>query len=89
MLGISAAIGIIAWIAAVLHLRNPVNHDPRADFRQLQRHAAWLEERLDRARREHWDPLMITSLSNQLGDACRRLAEARHGVIETKSARVR
>ena len=85
----SVVIAVSAWLAAWRHTRNPSNQDPREDYRQLQRHAAWLEQRLDVARRERWSPEMIASLSAQLGDACQQLARARGGVIDSRMARVR
>jgi hypothetical protein len=86
---VAIAIGLAAWIAALVHTRNPAHHDPREDYRRLQRHAAWLEQRLDQARRERWGAAMINGLSDQLGKACQQLARARGGVIHRKSARVR
>lgn len=84
ILAVFAVVALVAVVAAWLHARNPANYDPREDFRELQRHAAWLEQRLDLARREHWGAQMITHLSNELGDACRLLGQARGGVIERK-----
>jgi hypothetical protein len=89
ILSVMAVIAIAAWLAAWTHTRDPANHDAREDFRRLQRHAAWLEQRLDLARREKWGAEMITSLSIQLGEACHELSRARGGVIERTSARVR
>ena len=86
ILGVFLTIGVVAWLAAWRHTRDPANDDPREDYRQLQRHAAWLEERLDRARREHWGPHMVTSLARQLGEACEQLAAARGGVIRRTSS---
>jgi hypothetical protein len=84
ILVVLVVVAILAWLAAWNHTRNPANRDPREDFRQLQRHAAWLEQRLDTARREHWGGEMIAQLSDQLGAACRDLAQARGGVIDRK-----
>jgi hypothetical protein len=84
IIAVLVVVTILAWLAAWAHTRDPANHDPREDFRQLQRHAAWLEQRLDTARREHWGAEMITHLSDQLGAACRDLARARGGVIDPK-----
>lgn len=89
ILAVFAAIAVVAWVAAWTHLRNPANHNPREDYRQLQRHAAWLEQRLDQARREHWGSDMIIRLSNELGDACQQLGRTRGGVLPERSARQR
>jgi hypothetical protein len=82
-------VALVCWVAAWTHTRNAANHDPREDYRRLQRHAAWLEQRLDVARRERWGPEMIASLSRQLGVACQQLARARGGVLKRKRGRVR
>ena len=87
ILALFVVVVIIAWLAAWHHARNPSHHDPREDFRQLQRHAAWLEQRLDLARREHWSVEMIARLSNDLGVACREVAQARGGVIKRRKRR--
>lgn len=85
ILAVFGVAGVIAWLAAWSYARNPDNHDPREEFRQLQRHAAWLEQRLDLARREHWGAEMIARLSDQLGAACRELGRARGGVIRRQT----
>lgn len=89
ILALLIVVAIAAWVAAWNHTRDPANRDPREDYRQLERHAAWLEQRLDLARRERWNPEMIASLSRQLGEACQQLAQARGGVIGPKPARMR
>lgn len=89
LLALVLAIAILAWVAAWSHTRNPENHNPREDYRQLQRHAAWLEQRLDQARREHWGSEMIGRLSQELGEACQQLGRTRGGVIQDRSARPR
>jgi hypothetical protein len=83
-----AVVFLAAWLGAWYYTRNPIYHDPREDFRKLQRQAAWLEQRLDIARREHWDADMIARLSDELGVACRELAVARGGVIDRKTRHV-
>lgn len=89
ILAVFAAIAVVAWLAAWTYLRNPANHNPREDYRQLQRHAAWLEQRLDQARQEHWGSEMINRLSNELGDACQQLGRTRGGVLFDRAARHR
>ncbi len=89
ILAAALAIAVVAWFAAWRSARSPRRPDPREEYRQLQRHAAWLEQRLDLARRERWDREMILRLSHQLGVACRQLARARGGVLERRASRVR
>ena len=74
---LGATIATIAWLLAWWHTRTPVDHGVRDELRRLKNHALWLEQRLDTARRERWDPAMIVTLSDQLGAACRQLARAR------------
>lgn len=87
ILGLFIAAALVACVAAWFHTRNPANHDPREDYRQLQRQAAWLEQRLDLARRERWAPEMIMDLEQKLGAACDQLAHARGGIIDRRLAR--
>lgn len=87
LLALALVAAIVAWFVAWRHTRS--HYDPREEYRRLQRHAAWLENRLDQARREKWGAEMITRLSQQLGDACQKLGRARGGVIHRKRTRVR
>jgi hypothetical protein len=70
-------IGIVAWLAAWWYTRRTTADDGRDEIDRLRNHAAWLEQRLDIARRERWDPEMIVNLSDQLGTACTALTRAR------------
>ena len=72
------AIGVVAWLAAWWFTRK-AKPNPRDELRRLRNHAAWLEQRLDIARQEHWDCRMIVILSDQLGTACQQLADAQRG----------
>ena len=85
IIAVLAVVFFAAWLSAWCYTRNPIHHDSREEFRKLQRQAAWLEQRLDIARREHWNADMIARLSDDLGVACRALASARGGVIERKT----
>ena len=72
----AVVIGLIAWIMAYWYTRKSKADSPRDELERLRNHASWLEQRLDTARRERWDPGMIVSLSDQLGAACHALALA-------------
>ena len=72
-------IGVVAWLAAWWFTHKPVENGERDEIIRLRNHAAWLEQRLDTARRERWDREMIASLSDQLGTACANLARAQRG----------
>ncbi|MEY4940942.1 MAG: hypothetical protein RIQ93_2677 [Verrucomicrobiota bacterium] len=87
ILGLFITIALVAWMAAWAHTRDPSNRDPREDYRQLQRQTAWLEQRLDLARREKWSPEMIQSLEQKLGAACDQLGRARGGILVPRPVR--
>ena len=72
----SAAIGIALWVAVRRYFRNLKIKRPESELQRLRKRAAWLEQRLDLARQERQDRLMILTLSNQLGRACSDLARA-------------
>ena len=72
-------IGAIAWIAAWWFTHRAGADTPRDEIERVRNHAAWLEQRLDKARLERWDPAMINCLSDQLGIACRELTRAQRG----------
>lgn len=71
-------IALAAWLAAWWHTHTKAHSRPRPgeELQRLRNYAAWLEQRLDTARRERWDHDMIVSLSRQLGIACRQLSRA-------------
>lgn len=79
----------IACLAAWRHARNPSNYNPRAELVRLRNHAAWIEQRLDTARRERWGHDMIAGLSDQLGDACRQLSRAQRNARRRRIASMR
>lgn len=70
-------IALIAWIAAWRYTHTIERDGPRDHLQRLRNHAAWLEQRLDVARREKWDRAMILDLSHQLGVVCEELSRAR------------
>jgi hypothetical protein len=41
---------------------------PEVELRRAEQHIAWLEERMERARRERWEPEMVATLEAQLAD---------------------
>ena len=57
---------LIAWVGALLHARDPANHNGAAEVARLRHHAAWLEQRLERAQREGWGSDMIRPLSDEI-----------------------
>jgi hypothetical protein len=73
----AVVIGVIAWLAAWWYTRTSAGGNAHDELQRLGNHAAWLEQRLDVARRERWDHEMLISLSDQLGTACNALARAR------------
>jgi hypothetical protein len=75
----AVVIGVIAWLAAWWFTHRARPDSQRDEVERVRNHAAWLEQRLDKARVERWDPAMITCLSDQLGIACRELTRAQRG----------
>jgi hypothetical protein len=61
------------WIYAVVqkHFAAP---DPKGEVEILHRRAAWLQERLDAARRENWDLDMISPILEDLTATRHQLA---------------
>ncbi len=59
-------VAVVAWVGAWMQVRNPAQRNPREDFVQAQQHAAWLEQRLEVARRERWENHLVASLTNEL-----------------------
>lgn len=70
------ALALVAWLGAWWYTRDAAKHGARNELQRMWNHAAWLEQRLDTARRERWDHEMIVSVSNQLSAACAQLARA-------------
>ena len=85
---LAVVIGVIAWLAAWWYTRKSGNNTSD-EIQRLRNHAAWLEQRLDVARRERWDREMILSISDQLGTACDALARARRRARRTSVASTR
>lgn len=69
-------VALVAWLGAWLQARNPANHRPEEDVARLRHHAAWLEQRLEMARREKWGVAMETSLAAELDATTGALASA-------------
>ena len=85
ILSLAFVLGAVAWLAAWWHVRRRPE-SRRAEIQRLGNHALWLEQRLDVARRERWDPQMIASLYQQLGLACQKLARLRRGTRPAREA---
>ena len=62
------------WIGSWLHSRNPANHQPAENAARLRHHAAWLRQRIERARQEKWDPDMMAKLEAELATISGELA---------------
>jgi hypothetical protein len=83
---LAVIVGAFAWLGAWWNSRRRPE-TRRAEIQRLNNHALWLEQRLDVARRERWDPEMIKSLSTQLGAACQTLARLQRGKRQSFEAR--
>ncbi len=59
-------VAVVAWVGAWMQARDPAQQNPREDFAQAQQHAAWLEQRLEMARRERWEQHLVVSLTHEL-----------------------
>jgi hypothetical protein len=84
----AVVVALAAWLAAWLYTRSSAKPTARDELQRLRNHAAWLEQRLDTARQERWDPEMIVSLSNQLGVACEELSRAQGRTRSSATAHV-
>lgn len=69
---IAAIVGAI-WIYAEIQKRT-AKPDPKGDLERLRRRAAWLQERLDAARRENWDLDMVSPILEDLTTTRHQLA---------------
>jgi hypothetical protein len=61
-----AAVAVISYTAARLHVANPANRHPERDLTRLQDQRSWLQQRLQRARCENWDQEMVTRIADEL-----------------------
>ena len=77
------AVALLSWLGAWLHARNPANTNPADEAARLREHVAWLEQRLEVARRENWGGEMIAGITTELNAAAGQLATS------SKSASVR
>ena len=59
-------VAIAAWVGAWMQSRDPAQQNPREDFAQAQQQTAWLEQRLEVARREKWESHLVASLTEEL-----------------------
>lgn len=68
-------VALVAWFGAWLHARNPANYNPEEEAARLRDHAAWLQHRLEVARRENWGHEMVAGITEELGATSRQLAQ--------------
>ncbi len=70
-------IAVIIYVAMWLKSRDPALHKPHEEVERLRHHAVWLEERLARARREHWGEEMVATIAHELDETEASLLEMR------------
>ncbi len=68
---------VIAWVGAWRQARDPALHNPREELARLTHQAAWIENRIERARREQWDDSMLAALKAERATTTAQLAAAR------------
>ncbi len=73
------AVALFSWLGAWLHTRNPANTNPADEAARLREHVAWLEQRLEVARRENWGGEMISGIATELNTAAGQLANSSKG----------
>ena len=66
-----------SFVAAWVRSRDPSLQNPHEDFARLKHQAAWLEQRLETARRENWGSEMVAVIAAQCGETSEQLAVAR------------
>jgi hypothetical protein len=76
------AISVAAYVNGVIKSRDPSLRSPERERQRLQRHAEWLEMRLDTARREKWGVEMTTAISTELGATLQELGRPRVRLAE-------
>ncbi len=57
---------VFAYVAAWLRSRDPSLQNAVEDAHRLRHHAAWLQDRLERAQREQWGPEMTGLIATEL-----------------------
>lgn len=80
------AISIAAYVNGVIKSRDPSLRSPERERQRLQRHAEWLEMRLDTARREKWGVEMTSALSMELGTTLQELGRPRVRLAEVPAS---
>lgn len=73
------AVALLSWLGAWLHTRNPANSNPADEAARLREQVAWLEQRLEVARRENWGGEMVAGIATELASAAGQLAQRRNG----------
>jgi len=59
-------VSVGVYIYAHVQARDPSKRDPVEESKMTEQKIAWLQERLERAKKEKWDQHMIVSLTDQL-----------------------
>ena len=70
-------IAVVIYVAMWLKSRDPALHKPHEEVERLRHHVVWLEERLARARREHWGEEMVDSIRRDLDESEAELVQLR------------
>lgn len=61
-------IAVIIYAAMWVKSRDPALYKPHEEAERLRHHVVWLEERLARARREHWGEEMVAAIARELDE---------------------
>ena len=67
-------VAVASYIAAKLMERDPAQRNVRADLVRLQQQRIWLQQRLEQAREESWDPEMHERIAAELAEVDVQLA---------------
>ena len=67
---VAGGVYLYAWVQA----RNPARRNAAEDQARLERHEAWLRQRLELAKRERWGADMVRSIEAELLTTRERLA---------------
>ncbi len=65
------------YIFARVQALDPSTRNVSDELKQMQQHRDWLQERLERAKRENWDVDMVKDLHLQMAQAARQLESAK------------
>lgn len=59
-------VSIVTYVGARIHAANPAYYDLDAERVRLRQYHASLQERLQRAQRENWEPAMVDRIFEEL-----------------------